>query len=128
VAITFLVDTNIFLEILLGQDKKEECKKFLEDNVGDFAITDFTLHSIGVILFRYGKEDVFEEFVEDVVTNSEVLSLPVERYSEVVFARKNLNLDFDDAYQYALAKHYGLKIVTMDRDFGRVTDVEVIFI
>jgi len=62
------------------------------------------------------------------VTNSEVLSLPVERYSEVVFARKNLNLDFDDAYQYAVAKHYGLKIVTMDRDFGRVTDVEVIFI
>ncbi|MCW3132476.1 MAG: PIN domain-containing protein [Candidatus Methanospirare jalkutatii] len=125
---TFLVDTNIFLEILLGQDKKEECKKFLEDNVGDFVITDFTLHSIGVILFRYGKEDVFEEFVEDVVTNSEVLSLPVERYSEVVFARKNLNLDFDDAYQYAVAKHYRLKIVTMDRDFGRVTDVEVIFI
>ena len=121
-------DTNIFLEILLGQDKKEECKKFLEDNVGDFAITDFTLHSIGVILFRYGKEEVFEEFVEDVVTNSEVLSLPVERYSEVVFARKNLNLDFDDAYQYAVAKHYGLKIVTMDRDFDRVTDVEVIFI
>jgi len=52
-------DTNIFLEILLGQDKKEECKKFLEDNVGDFAITDFTLHSIGVILFRYGKGKTF---------------------------------------------------------------------
>ena len=25
----FLVDTNIFLEILLGQDKEEECRSFL---------------------------------------------------------------------------------------------------
>lgn len=43
-------------------------------------------------------------------------------------ARKKLNFDFDDAYQYAVAKHYGLKIVTMDRDFARVTDMGVIFI
>lgn len=30
----FLVDTNIFLEILLAQDKKDDCEKFLNDNVG----------------------------------------------------------------------------------------------
>ncbi len=42
----FFVDTNIFLEILLGQDKKKECKKFLVENIGNFAITDFTLHSM----------------------------------------------------------------------------------
>ena len=98
------------------------------ENIGNFAITDFTLHSIGVILFRYSREDVFEKFVEDVATNSELLSLPVEKYNEVVLARKKLNLDFDDAYQYAVAKYYGLKIVTMDKDFAKVTGVEVIFI
>ncbi len=52
----------------------------------------------------------------------------MEKYNEVVLARKKLNLDFDDAYQYAVAKHYGLNIVTMDKDFAKVTDVEVIFI
>jgi predicted nucleic-acid-binding protein len=36
----FLVDTNIFLEILLGQDKKEVCKRFLDKNIGDLSITD----------------------------------------------------------------------------------------
>jgi predicted nucleic acid-binding protein len=30
----FLVDTNIFLEILLGQDKKEVCKRFLARILG----------------------------------------------------------------------------------------------
>jgi predicted nucleic acid-binding protein len=49
----FLVDTNIFLEILLTQDKKAICKKFLDKNIGNLHITDFSLHSIGVILFRY---------------------------------------------------------------------------
>jgi len=47
---SYLLDTNIFLEILLGQDKKEVCKKFLETHIGEIFISDFSLHSIGVIL------------------------------------------------------------------------------
>jgi len=74
----FLVDTNVFLEVLLTQDKKEDCKRFLEKNIRDLNITDFSLHSIGVILFRYGKEDIFQKFVEDVIPNTRLLSLPIE--------------------------------------------------
>lgn len=39
-----------------------------------------------------------------------------------------LKLDFDDAYQYCTAKYYGLKLVTMDKDFKKVEDVEVLFL
>jgi predicted nucleic acid-binding protein len=98
----FLVDTNVFLEILLGQNKKEDCKKFLDSNVGNLNITDFSLHSIGIILFKYGKEKIFQKFVEDILHNIKLLSLPMERYKEIVNIRRNLNLDFDDAYQYML--------------------------
>ena len=124
----FLVDTNVFLEILLKRDKKEDCKKFLDDNIGDLNITDFSLHSIGVILFRYGKEEVFRRFIEDIMPNIKLLSLPMELYKEVINVRKNLNLDFDDAYQYSVAKYYGLKVATMDRDFERIKDLEVLFL
>ena len=124
----FLVDTNVFLEILLKRDKKEDCKKFLNDNIGNLSITDFSLHSIGVILFRYGKEEVFQKFVEDIMPNIKLLSLPMEQYKEVVNVRKRLNLDFDDAYQYSAAKYYGLKVVTMDRDFERIKDLEILFL
>ncbi len=93
----FLVDTNVFLEILLNQDKKDDCKAFLNNNIGNLNITDFSLHSIGVILFRYGKEDIFRRFVEDVMPNTKLLFLPMELYREVVNVRKILKLDFDDA-------------------------------
>ena len=124
----FLVDTNIFLEILLKRDRKEDCKKFLDNNIGNLNITDFSLHSIGVILFRYGKEDVFQKFIEDVLPNITLLSLPEGMYKEIIEFRKVMNLDFDDAYQYGVAKYFGLKIVTMDRDFEKVKDVEVEFL
>jgi len=124
----FLVDTNVFLEILLKRDKKEDCKKFLDNNIENLNITDFSLHSIGVILFRYGKEEVFRKFVEDIMPNIKLLSLPMELYREVVNVRKSLNLDFDDAYQYSVAKYRGLKVVTMDRDFERIKDMDILFL
>ncbi|MBW1703053.1 MAG: PIN domain-containing protein [Deltaproteobacteria bacterium] len=124
----FLVDTNVFLEILLSQEKKANCKKFLENNAGNLNITDFSLHSIGVILFRYEKEDIFQKFVQDVIPNIKLLSLPIELYGQVVSARKSNNLDFDDSYQYRTAKYYGLKVVTMDKDFERTGDDEIIFL
>lgn len=124
----FLVDTNVFLEILLNQGKKDDCKAFLNNNIGNLNITDFSLHSIGVILFRYGKEDIFRRFVEDVMPNTKLLFLPMELYREVVNVRKILKLDFDDAYQYSIAKYHGLKVVTMDKDFERIKDVETLFL
>ena len=124
----FLVDTNVFLEILLRQDKKEDCKSFLDNNIENINVTDFSLHSIGVILFRYGKEEIFQRFVEDVVPNTKLLSLPMELYREVVNVSKSRNLDFDDAYQYSIAKYYGLKVATMDKDFERIKDVEIVFL
>ena len=124
----FLADTNIFLEILLGQDKKEACKTFLISNIGDLSITDFSLHSIGVIFFRYNKEDIFRKFVEDVMPDTRLLTLPMELYNDVVNVRKSVKLDFDDAYQYSVAKYYGLKVATMDKDFEKIEDVEILFL
>ncbi len=125
---TFLADTNVFLEILLRQDKKEECKKFLSENRGNLHISDFSLHSIGVILFRYNKENAFQEFIEDIATNTKLLSLPINLYKEVASVKNTLNLDFDDAYQYNIAKHYGLTIATMDKDFKKIKDMEILFL
>lgn len=124
----FLVDTNIFLEILLVQDKEEDCKEFLDKNSENIHLTDFSLYSIGIAMFRYEKEDIFGNFVEDVLTTVTLLSLPKGGYGAVIKAKKNLNLDFDDAYQYCVAKHYGLKIVTLDKDFEIIKDVDVLFL
>ena len=126
----FLVDTNIFLEIFLDQIKEENCRNFLNNYIGKLNITDFSLHSIGIILFKYNKEDIFQKFIEDIVPNVKLLSLPMEKYIEVINVKKSLDLDldFDDVYQYSVAKYYGLKIVTMDKDFEKIKDVEIIYL
>ncbi len=122
----YLIDTNIFLEVLLGQEKVQECKDFLVNNLGCLEISDFTLHSIGFILGRYNKIEEFQMFINEVVNSTLILSLPLEEYPNLVQYINMFKLDFDDAYQYSLARLYGLKIVSMDKDFLRVKDIEVI--
>ncbi|PKM83694.1 MAG: VapC toxin family PIN domain ribonuclease [Firmicutes bacterium HGW-Firmicutes-13] len=79
----YLIDTNIFLEILLNQDKKIICKKFLQKNLGLLYLTDFSLHSIGVILFRYKKVDIYQKFIRDITSKVGIISLPLRLYSNV---------------------------------------------
>lgn len=125
---TFLVDTNVFLEILLRRSRKESCKRFLDENIGSLNISDFSPHSIGVILFRYKKQDLFHEFIKDVMPKVDLLALPVVGYPDLLDANRDQRLDFDDAYQYCVAEHYGLKIATLDRDFERSEGVIIKFI
>jgi len=124
----FLVDTNIFLEVILRQNRKEDCKRFLGDNKGKLNITDFSLHSIGVILFKHGKENVFLKFIKDIVPNVKIVSLPSENYGQTVKTGRNFNLDFDDAYQYSVADYFGFKMVTMDRDFHKIKNAKILFL
>jgi uncharacterized protein len=104
---TYLADTNIFLEILLDQEKRASCEEFLQSSIGEISLSDFSLHSIGVILFRVGKGEIFADFTNDVLPLINILSLPEELIVQTVQAGKAFNFDFDDAYQYSLAKHYG---------------------
>lgn len=120
---SFLVDTNIFLEILLDQENKNKAKNFLTENSGQIYISDFSLHSIGVILFKQKKFSVFSEFLRDVLPCSVILSLSREKYTELKKLSKKHNLDFDDSYQTAVAMEYGLHIATMDKDFRAVEKV-----
>jgi predicted nucleic acid-binding protein len=83
-------------------------------------ISDFSLHSVGVILFRQRQELVFKAFFEDVSINTQILSLSKESYLKLPEIRQRFNLDFDDAYQFQVAEDHSLAIATMDRDFNRV--------
>jgi len=124
-----VIDTNIFLEILLTQEKREICKRFLDANVGNLHISDFSLHSIGVILFRNNKEGIFKKFVEDVIPKVKIIGLSKESYKDLPEIKKKFDLDFDDAYQYKVVKDHNLEIVTMDNDFEKVEhEIKVMFL
>lgn len=128
-----LIDTNVFLEIILDQEKAAESKALLA-KVADheFFISDYSLHSIGLLLFRRKQHDVFQRFLLDMAVNAAVtlLSLSVDDMEAVVDAATKYDLDFDDAYQYVAAEKYHLTLVSFDSDFdrtgrGRKTPAEI---
>ena len=125
-----LIDTNIFLEILLEQALHELCKQFITDNLVDLCISDFTLHSIAVVTFRKNKASLFTQFTQDMLPHLDVLTLPKGEYAQMNTVAQSLKLDFDDAYQYSIAKCYNLQLITLDKDFKdlNLNDIKVIFL
>lgn len=117
----YLVDTNIFLEALLEQDKKDDVQSFLQTiDLSTLYITDLSLHSIGIILYRLKNFALFNTFVEDIIVDGiGILSLPSEDLKTLDMTADKFNLDFDDAYQYTAAAKYGMQLISFDTDFDR---------
>ena len=117
------IDSSVFLEVLLTQGKSKICKNFLDSNIDKLHISDFSLHSIGVILFRNKKEEIFQSFVADVIPSVTIITLPKLSYRNLVETKKKIGLDFDDTYQYMVAKDHELEIVTLDSDFAKINNI-----
>lgn len=118
----YLVDPNIWLERLLDQDRSEEVGDFLQRVSNDrLYITDFTLHSIGIILLKLDEPETFSRFVQDVLIDSGVrlVGLEPDDMTGIVDAAGKYRLDFDDAYQYAASAKFNFQIVSFDSDFDR---------
>ena len=116
----YLVDTNLWLERLLDQVRSEEVGRFLERVEPErLFITDFSFHSIGVVLDRLQRTDVLLHFVRDVFVEGGVtlIHLEPDDTSHIVDVISATKLDFDDAYQYTAADKYDLSIVSFDGDF-----------
>ena len=118
----YLVDTNVWLERLLDQERSEEVGRFLDCETSDqFLITDFAFHSIGVIMSRLKLMDELLRFVQDVFIDGaiSVVHLAPEDTQSIFDVMNQFDLDFDDAYQYAAAEKHNLIIVSLDSDFDR---------
>ena len=118
----YLVDTNVWLERLLDQERSWEVGRFLDLVSSDqLFITDFAFHSIGIVLSRLNCVGAFLQFVRDAFIDGDVsiVCLGPEDMAKVVDVMQKFNLDFDDAYQYVVAERYGLTIVSFDSDFDR---------
>ena len=120
-----LVDTNLFIEVLLNQASAGDARTFLENRKGHkLYVSDFALHSIGLLLFRHNQHQVFRQFLQDVIDRVGIgmVSLSAPEMDALVDVAAKFNLDFDDAYQYSAARRHGLKIVSFDADFDRTTE------
>jgi predicted nucleic acid-binding protein len=118
--LVFLIDTNVWIEVLLEQEKSPQVKVFFEAVDADqLAISEFSIYSIGIILTRLKKDEVFRDFLSDTIEDSgiTVVRLDAAGLMQALTLRREFQLDFDDAYQYAAAVHHGLTLISFDADF-----------
>ena len=95
----------------------------MERNLQQIYISDFSLHSIAVILFKHDKENLFKDFLDDILPKVKIITLSKELYKDLPDVKRKYKLDFDDAYQFRITDENGFEIVTMDSDFKKVKDI-----
>lgn len=117
----YLVDTNVTLELLLEQERSNDVRTFLRIlDSSQLYITEFSVYSIGIALIRMAKHELFKRWIEDLInTDVRVVKLELSDYDLLITRARQFNLDFDDAYQYAVAEKYNLQIISFDTDFDR---------
>lgn len=118
----YLVDSNVWLELLLDQANSKDVANFLGGIDSTLlAITEFSLYSIGIILTGLKKDKKFEDFLTDNFEYSNVscVRLDFNDLKDLLSIKKQWKLDFDDAYQYTAAEKFDLTIVSFDKDFDK---------
>ncbi len=129
----YLVDTNIFLELFLDQEKKDkagEIFKKIENKEIKAVLSGFALHTIEYVLSLKNRTDILRDFLFSISSfeNLSVYFTSVEEDLEIINISEKLKLDFDDANQYFVAKKFGAGIITFDKDFKKIKDLEIIYL
>jgi predicted nucleic acid-binding protein len=126
-----LIDTNIFLEVQLNQEKAQQASKILEavfKNIIHAYITDFTIDSIAIIMEHYNKSSAeIKRFLVSLLAYEglEFYQLSIFDKIEATEHMSSLQLDFDDACMYQAMRV--LKITTIasfDKDFDKIPSIK----
>lgn len=127
----YLFDSNIFLEILLQQERADAAQKVLEEMSSNRPgiVTGFALHAIEVISTRAGEFDVLSKFMQFLRNHPFLKRYDTTTEEEVEICRRAplLSLDFDDALHHFVAEKYKLVLITFDGDFRNKKGIQVLF-
>jgi hypothetical protein len=118
----YLVDTNVWLERLLDQNGSAEVGRFLSHvEASQLPISDFSFHSLSLIMDRLNRRDALWRFVQDAFVDGSVglVRLEPADTEQIIRFIDRFQMDYDDAYQYTCASEYELTIVSFDSDFDR---------
>lgn len=119
----YLVDTNIFLEVLLSGARKERCKALLmelRDGVKRAIVTDLTIHSIVVIMDRLERLRELRTFLESLPSYKGLHIHHTTLRDEIraVEIAGEKGLDMDDAIQFSSALTVKAEaIISYDKHF-----------
>ena len=98
----FLFDTNIWLEVLLSQSNAHQVKRLMGAIPSNqIHISDFSLHSIGLRLYKSNSFPDYEIFYYSIFIDGDVRVTGLHP-NEIIGLdkyKRNFGFDFDDAYE-----------------------------
>jgi predicted nucleic acid-binding protein len=118
-----LIDTNIFLEVMLAQPRRKACVEFLNAVIAGeqkAAVTDFSLYSIMIILDGRGKLRELDRFLRSLSAyrGLTLYATSLQDKVDAVQLASDGEFDVDDAVQYVSARKLRVKaVVSLDKDF-----------
>jgi uncharacterized protein len=128
----YVVDSNIFLEVLLGQVKKDAAFQFFEklNENSQAVVTTFSVHAIEAVLSSKKKNKELKTFLEFIQGHPflQRYYTSTEEELEIAALHSRVNLDFDDALQYFVAKKLNATLVTFDKDFVPIKGVKLLML
>jgi predicted nucleic acid-binding protein len=126
-----LIDTNIFLEVQLNQERSTQATKILKAvsvNKAQGFITDYTIDSVIIIMEHFDKSpDEIKRFLVSLLAYKglEFYQLSIYDKIEATEHMKLLDLDFDDACMYQAMKVLKVdQIASFDADFDRIPEIK----
>lgn len=135
----YLIDTSIFLEIELNQDKKDDSREFLLKVLQNEikAITpDFNIDSTVIIMQnKKAKLEDIKKFLMGIVAYEGLTIYDVNLIDRILITKimEKYKRKYDDALNYFVMKSLGIKeIVSFDHDYDglpgitRITPADVL--
>jgi predicted nucleic acid-binding protein len=119
----YLVDTNIFLEVMLARQRKDECKAFLKslkEGSKNAFVTDFSIYSIMIIMAGLSKISELKILLSSLSAykGAKIYHSRLTDMIRAVEVSTSMGLNIDDSIQYSSALSLGVKaIVSFDRHF-----------
>jgi len=115
-----LIDTNVFLELLLGRKRAEECERLLDlVSKGEIeaVVTHFSVHALEAIL---KDSEALIRLLRNIQYSSGlyVYSTDLTEEEAIAIVSQKIGREFDDSLQYYVAKKLGAEcIVSFDKHF-----------
>ena len=120
----YLIDANVLLEILLQQQKANDCERFLakvRDGEVEALITDFLIDAIVLVMENHEKNpDDLATFISSLSAYKglKIYFLSIADRLLATEHMKKFGLDFDDATTYQTMKRMNITaLVSFDDDF-----------